>query len=166
EAWRWFEEQLVAVTGLPSWLLGFHWATTERMALQQSEILVANIESLRRHVQPQLEQLIDLRQRVAGRGGGGKVRWSKISLHTLRRSGRGEKGGTSSPARGRSPTPPRCGSSASGTSPAPSRPSIPPPQPQPPRTRRRRRWAATVGPRSHRRKDITGREVSLQRSAV
>lgn len=89
ETWRVFEEQLVAVTGLPSWLLGFHWATTERMALQQSEILVANIESLRRHVQPQIEQLIDLRQRFAGRSGRVKVRWSKISLHDLTEQARG-----------------------------------------------------------------------------
>jgi hypothetical protein len=90
ETWRVFEEQLVSVTGLPSWLLGFHWATTERMALQQSEILVANIESLRRHVQPQLEQLIDLRQRFAGRRGRVKVRWSKVSLHDLTEQARGK----------------------------------------------------------------------------
>jgi hypothetical protein len=83
ETWRVFEEQLVAVTGLPSWLLGFNWSTTQRMALQQSEILVANIESLRRHMAPALEQLVDLRQRLAGRANRIKLGWSPITLHDL-----------------------------------------------------------------------------------
>ncbi len=81
ETWRVFEEQLVAVTGIPSWLLGFHWATTERMAAQQSEILTANIEALRRHVTPQIEQLLEIRQRFAGKSGRVKVGWSKVNLH-------------------------------------------------------------------------------------
>src|SRR5207244_3891037 len=52
-------------------------------------ILVANIESLRRHLQPALEQLIDLRQRFAGKSGRVKVKWSKISLHDLTEQARG-----------------------------------------------------------------------------
>ena len=89
DTWRVFEEQLVAATGLPSWLLGFHWSTTERMASQQSEILLAQIEGLRRHVQPALERLIDLRQRLAGRSGRVKVGWSPITLHDVTEQARG-----------------------------------------------------------------------------
>lgn len=83
ETWRVFEEQLVAATGLPSWMLGFHWATTERMAQQQSENLVAQIEGLHRHAQPQLDQLIDMRQRFAGRSGRVKAKWAPMNLTDL-----------------------------------------------------------------------------------
>lgn len=89
DTWRVFEEQLVAATGLPSWLLGFHWSTTERMASQQSEILLAQIEGLRRHVQPAVERLIDLRQRLAGKSGRVKVGWSQITLHDVTEQARG-----------------------------------------------------------------------------
>jgi hypothetical protein len=89
ETWRVFEEQLVAATGLPSWLLGFHWATTERMALQQSEVLMANIEAIRRHCQPQLDQLVDMRQRFAGKSGKVRACWSKIMVHDLVEQARG-----------------------------------------------------------------------------
>jgi hypothetical protein len=89
ETHRTFMEQLVGVTGLPSWMLGFHWATTERMALQQSEVLVATIEAYRRQLTPALEQLIDLRQRMTGRSGRVKLAWPKVSLHDLTEQARG-----------------------------------------------------------------------------
>ena len=34
-------EQLVAKTGLPPFLLGLNWSTTERMSTQQADILMA-----------------------------------------------------------------------------------------------------------------------------
>lgn len=89
ETWRTFEEQLVCATGLPAWLLGFHWSNTERLALQQAEILVAEIESIRRHVQPALEQLVELRQRFAGKSAKIKVGWTPMSLHDLTEQARG-----------------------------------------------------------------------------
>lgn len=33
-------EQIVAKTGLPSWMLGFHWSTAERLAKYQSEVVL------------------------------------------------------------------------------------------------------------------------------
>lgn len=89
ETHRTFMEQLVAASGLPSWMLGFHWSSTERMAQQQAEILVAQIEALRRHLQPALDTLVELRQRFAGKSARVKVVWSAISLHDLTEQARG-----------------------------------------------------------------------------
>ena len=83
ESFRVFCEQLVSATGLPPWLLGLHWSSTERLAGQQADLLIAQIEALRRAVQPELERLIDLRQRLAGQSGRVTVGWTPISLHDL-----------------------------------------------------------------------------------
>jgi hypothetical protein len=80
EPFRVFVEQMVAVTGLPPWLLGLHWSATERLSAQQADLLVGNIEALRREVQPQLEYLLDLRQRLRGASGRFRVLWSAVNL--------------------------------------------------------------------------------------
>jgi hypothetical protein len=90
EPFRVFCEQLVGATGLPPWLLGLHWSATERMASQQAELLVAQIAALRRAMQPELERIIDLRQRLAGRSGRVTVGWSPVSLHDLTEQARGQ----------------------------------------------------------------------------
>jgi hypothetical protein len=90
EPFRVFCEQLVSVTGLPPWLLGLHWSATERMASQQAELLVAQINALRRSLQPELERLIDMRQRLAGKSGRVTIGWPPVSLHDLTEQARGE----------------------------------------------------------------------------
>jgi hypothetical protein len=89
EPFRVFCEQLVGATGLPAWLLGLHWSATERMAGQQAELLVAQINALRRAMQPELERIIDLRQRLAGKSGRVTVGWSPVSLHDVTEQARG-----------------------------------------------------------------------------
>lgn len=80
ESFRVFAEQMVAATGLPPWLLGLHWSTTERLSVQQADFLVAGVEALRRELQPQLEYLLDLRQRLRGDPGRFRVTWPPINL--------------------------------------------------------------------------------------
>jgi hypothetical protein len=80
EPFRIFCEQMVSVTGLPPWLLGLHWNSTERLSTQQAELLVAQIEGIRRRVTPAVEEVLDLRQKLAGRGGQVRVEWSPITL--------------------------------------------------------------------------------------
>ena len=41
-------EQLVAKTGLPPFLLGLSWSSTERMSAQQADMLTSEITALRR----------------------------------------------------------------------------------------------------------------------
>jgi len=45
-------EQIVAKLGLPPFILGLSWSTTERMSQQQSEILASELESYRALLTP------------------------------------------------------------------------------------------------------------------
>ena len=60
-------EQIVSKFGLPSWMLGFHWSTAERLAEQQSQIVLQ--ESRTRFVRrrPGLSRLIATMLRLRGR---------------------------------------------------------------------------------------------------
>ena len=61
-------EQLVAKTGLPPFLLGLNWSTTERMSTQQADLLTSELWALRRTVEPAMRKnLSDLS--CAGRAG-------------------------------------------------------------------------------------------------
>lgn len=94
EPFRVFMEQMVAVTGLPPWLLGLHWSSTERLSIQQADLLMAQIEALRREVQPQVERLLELRRQLASPEGrvSGRVRvvWPPVRLHDRVEQARGE----------------------------------------------------------------------------
>jgi hypothetical protein len=90
EPFRAFAEQMVAATGLPGWMLGLHWSTTERLSTQQADMILAHVEALRRAVEPQIASLIDLRQRLTGRSGRFRLRWSPINLRDLTEHARGE----------------------------------------------------------------------------
>jgi hypothetical protein len=90
EPFRAFAEQMVAATGLPAWMLGLHWSSTERLSVQQADFIVASTEALRREVQPQVEYLLELRQRLVGRSGRFKVEWPEVSLRDLVETARGE----------------------------------------------------------------------------
>lgn len=81
EPYRVFAEQIIGVTGIPAFLLGMHWSRAERMAGTQAEVMLAFIKAIRRSVQVQFEQLIDWRQRLAGKSGKVKLRWSDVTLH-------------------------------------------------------------------------------------
>lgn len=90
EPFRAFEEQIVAATGLPAWMLGLHWSSTERLSVQQADMIVANIASLRRAVQPEIDRLCDLRQRLVGRSGRFTLQWPAVNLRDLTETAKGE----------------------------------------------------------------------------
>jgi len=73
-------EQLVAKTGLPPFLLGLSWSTTERMSAQQADILTSEIWALRRAVEPVIRKIC--RMYLAGEGLDDRVEivWDEISL--------------------------------------------------------------------------------------
>ena len=83
QPFRAFAEQVIAATGLPSWMFGFNWSATETLSIQQADLIVANIAALRRTVQPGLEKLIELRQKLAGKGGIEGLKWSEVNLRDL-----------------------------------------------------------------------------------
>ena len=83
ETYRALTEQIVSVTGLPPFMLGLSWASTERMSSQQSEVIIAEIHDLRRELEPMVEQLVDLWLALTRRSGNYRVRWSEVTLQDL-----------------------------------------------------------------------------------
>jgi len=59
-------ENIVAKTGLPSWMLGFHWSTAERLALKQSEIVLQDSSTRFSLRKPQLIKPIHAMLRARG----------------------------------------------------------------------------------------------------
>ncbi len=76
-------EQLIAKTGLPPFLLGLNWSTTERMSTQQADILTSELWALRRTVEPMLLKVC--RSFLAGEGLDDRVQiqWNDISLQDI-----------------------------------------------------------------------------------
>ncbi|MBQ1263875.1 MAG: serine/threonine protein phosphatase [Oscillospiraceae bacterium] len=73
-------EQLVAKTGLPPFLLGLSWSSTERMSKLQADLLTSELWALRRSVQPVLERVCRTWLRMNGYGCGFEIVWEDISL--------------------------------------------------------------------------------------
>ena len=73
-------EQLVAKTGLPPFLLGLSWSSTERMSAQQTDLLTSELWAIRRCVQPVLEKVCRMWLRTEGFGGEAEIVWDDISL--------------------------------------------------------------------------------------
>lgn len=76
-------EQLVAKTGLPPFLLGLSWSSTERMSRQQADLLTSELWAIRRAVEPALERICTLWLRLNGYACNPTVVWDEISLQDL-----------------------------------------------------------------------------------
>ena len=83
-------EQLVAKTGLPPFLLGLHWNSTERMSAQQVDILTAEIWALRRSVEPILRRICKLYLSLEGLDDRVELIWDDISLQDITREAQAE----------------------------------------------------------------------------
>ena len=83
-------EQLVAKTGLPPFLLGLNWSTTERMSTQQADILTSEIWALRRAVEPAVRKIC--RMYLAGEGLDDRcqILWNDISLQDITQEAQAE----------------------------------------------------------------------------
>ncbi len=76
-------EQLIAKTGLPPFLLGMSWSTTERMCAQQADLLTSELWALRRMVEPALEQICRTYLALEGRDPQVEILWDDISLQDI-----------------------------------------------------------------------------------
>ena len=76
-------EQLVAKTGLPPFMLGLNWSSTERMSQQQADMLTSELWAIRRAVEPALERICELWLRLNGYGCSPKILWEDICLQDL-----------------------------------------------------------------------------------
>lgn len=83
-------EQLVAKTGLPPFLLGLNWSTTERMSTQQADILTSELWALRRAVEPAITKICRTYLALEGLDDRVEVVWDDISLQDISEQSKAE----------------------------------------------------------------------------
>ena len=76
-------EQLVAKTGLPPFLLGLNWSTTERMSAQQADILTSELWAIRRTVEPAVAKICRTFLALEGLDDRFQIHWDDISLQDI-----------------------------------------------------------------------------------
>ena len=83
-------EQLVAKTGLPPFLLGLNWSTTERMSTQQADILTSELWALRRMVEPAMMKICRTFLALEGMDDRVELHWDDISLQDISQESQAE----------------------------------------------------------------------------
>ena len=83
-------EQLVAKTGLPPFLLGLNWSTTERMSTQQADILTSELWALRRTVEPVVHKICKTYLALEGMDDRVDIEWNDISLQDITQEAQAE----------------------------------------------------------------------------
>lgn len=73
-------EQVVAKTGIPPFMLGLSWSSTERMSAQQADLLTTEITAIRRSLTPVVERICRLWLRMHGYTCRFSVIWDDINL--------------------------------------------------------------------------------------
>ncbi len=73
-------EQIVAKTGLPPFMLGLTWSSTERMSAQQADILTSELEHYRHILESVLIKIGNAFLRMNGFAAEAKVEWKDICL--------------------------------------------------------------------------------------
>ena len=76
-------EQIIAKTGLPPFILGLSWSTTERMSSQQADILTSELEAYRKLLEPVIIKIAQTFLRINGYSCEARVAWDDIMLQDL-----------------------------------------------------------------------------------
>ena len=73
-------EQLIAKTGIPPFMLGMNWSSTERMSTQQADLMTSELTAIRRTLTPVVEKICRLWLRMHGYPDIPEVVWDAINL--------------------------------------------------------------------------------------
>jgi len=73
-------EQIVAKTGLPPFMLGLSWSSTERMSSQQADVLTSELEAYRRILNPVITKICRYYMLCNGIHDDFKIEWDDITL--------------------------------------------------------------------------------------
>lgn len=73
-------EQIIAKTGIPPFMLGLSWSSTERMSSEQSDMLTSELEYYRRLLDPVIERVCKAWLKGEGYGMEPTVVWDDITL--------------------------------------------------------------------------------------
>lgn len=79
-------EQIVAKTGLPAWMLGLHWSTTEGLSDAEAEMVLADVETRRAGKLPLIYNLVRTLLAVRGRPwkkGDWSLEWAGSNLRDV-----------------------------------------------------------------------------------
>ena len=76
-------EQIIAKLGVPPFLLGLSWSTTERMSYQQADILSSEIDYYRKELEPVIMRICDLYLRLNGIESDFEIKWNDVTLQDI-----------------------------------------------------------------------------------
>ncbi len=76
-------EQIVAKLGVPPFLLGLNWSSTERMSAQQADILTSEIDFYRRLLEPTLRQIFKTFLALEGFSADLSIEWEALTLQDI-----------------------------------------------------------------------------------
>ena len=73
-------EQVVSKLALPPFVLGLSWSSTERMSVQQADILTSELEYYRTLINPVILKIANMYLRLKGFNTSAEVKWDLINL--------------------------------------------------------------------------------------
>ncbi|MCM1365271.1 MAG: phage portal protein [Faecalibacterium sp.] len=76
-------EQIIAKLGIPPFLLGLSWSSTERMSYQQVDILTSEIDAYRRELTPVIRQICSFWLKLNGYDCDFEIEWDDITLQDI-----------------------------------------------------------------------------------
>ncbi len=76
-------EQIVAKLGIPPFLLGLNWSTSERMSSQQADILTSEIDAYRREITPVINRICRTFLSLHGYDCDFTVKWDNLTLQDI-----------------------------------------------------------------------------------
>ena len=76
-------EQLVSRTGVPPFLLGLNWSSTERMSSQQADMMTSEIWAIRRPLTHVVERICDLWMAMHGYADDYELVWDEVDLQDI-----------------------------------------------------------------------------------
>lgn len=76
-------EQIIAKLGIPPFLLGLSWSTTERMSHQQADILTSEIDFYRNQISPIIRQICEMWLKMNGFADEFNIEWNSITLQDI-----------------------------------------------------------------------------------
>ncbi len=73
-------EQIVAKTGIPPFMFGLSWSSTERMSSQQADMLTSELEAYRRILTPVILKICNTYLKLNGISDTAEVEWDDITM--------------------------------------------------------------------------------------
>ena len=83
---KYLVQDVCGITGLPPWMLGYSFSTTERRANFEAEMVLADVSVRQEAKTPHFERLIATMLRLRGRTwkpGDWKLEWKQVNLHDI-----------------------------------------------------------------------------------